>query len=74
MGLSVMSTEMDELDHLCPRDERQRDAVVADTYRAYRDIALEESNALAMSTWGLTEYQAPHLLPRRQGRASALCR
>lgn len=55
MGLSVMITEMDVSDHLCPRDRRRRDAVVADTYRAYLDLVLDESSVLALSTWGLSD-------------------
>lgn len=55
MGLSVMITEMDVSDHLCPRDRRQRDDIVADTYRAYLDLVLEEAAILAVSTWGLSD-------------------
>jgi len=55
MGLSVMITEMDVSDHLCPRDRRQRDRIVADTYRAYLDLVLEESRVLAVGTWGLAD-------------------
>lgn len=55
MGLDVMITEMDVSDHLCPRDLRQRDAIVAETYRAYLDLVLEEAEVLAVSTWGLPD-------------------
>jgi endo-1,4-beta-xylanase len=55
MGLTVMITEMDVSDHLCPRDQRQRDRIVADTYRAYLDLVLDEAKVLAVSTWGLTD-------------------
>jgi len=55
MGLSVMITEMDVSDHRCPRDRRQRDAIVADTYRAYLDLVLEEAEVLAVSTWCLSD-------------------
>jgi endo-1,4-beta-xylanase len=55
MGLSVMVTEMDVSDHLCPRDRGQRDRIVADTYRAYLDLVLEESRVLSVSTWGLSD-------------------
>jgi endo-1,4-beta-xylanase len=55
MGLSVMITEMDVSDHLCPRDWRQRDAMVADTYRAYLDLVLDEARVLAVSTWCLSD-------------------
>jgi endo-1,4-beta-xylanase len=55
MGLNVMITEMDVSDHLCPRDQKRRDAIVADTYRAYLDLVLDESSVLAVSTWGFTD-------------------
>lgn len=55
MGLSVMITEMDVSDHLCPRDHVRRDAIVADTYRSYLDLVLEESRVLAVSTWCMTD-------------------
>jgi endo-1,4-beta-xylanase len=55
MGLSVMITEMDVSDHLCPRDRKQRDAIVAETYRGYLDLVLEEVEVLAVSTWGLSD-------------------
>ncbi|MBF9197840.1 endo-1,4-beta-xylanase [Microvirga terrestris] len=55
MGLSVMITEMDVSDHLCPRDRRRRDAIVTDTYRAYLDLVLEEAEVLAVITWGLSD-------------------
>ncbi|WP_183454509.1 endo-1,4-beta-xylanase [Microvirga lupini] len=55
MGLSVMITELDVSDHLCPQDRRQRDALVAETYRAYLDLAFEEADVLAVSTWGLSD-------------------
>jgi endo-1,4-beta-xylanase len=55
MGFSVMITEMDVSDHLCPRDRRQRDAIVAETYRAYLDLVLEEAEVLAVITWGLSD-------------------
>ncbi|WP_246498612.1 endo-1,4-beta-xylanase [Microvirga soli] len=55
MGLSVMITEMDVSDHLCPRDRKQRDTIVAETYRAYLDLVLDEAEVLAVSTWGLSD-------------------
>ncbi|MEE1658248.1 endo-1,4-beta-xylanase [Microvirga sp. CF3062] len=55
LGLSVMITEMDVSDHLCPRNRSMRDTIVADTYRAYLDLVLEEAKVLAVSTWGLSD-------------------
>ncbi|MBM6582146.1 endo-1,4-beta-xylanase [Microvirga sp. BT689] len=55
LGLSVMVTEMDVSDHLCPRDRKQRDAIIADTYRGYLDLVLDEVRVLAVSTWCLSD-------------------
>jgi endo-1,4-beta-xylanase len=55
MGLGVMITEMDVTDHACPRDRRKRDRMVADVYRAYLDLVLEEARVLSIATWGLTD-------------------
>lgn len=55
LGLSVMITEMDVSDHLCPRDRKQRDSIVADTYRGYLDLVLDEAKVLAVSTWCLSD-------------------
>ena len=55
MGLKVMITELDVSDHLCPRDRRRRDAIVAETYRVYLDLVLDEADVLAVSTWGLSD-------------------
>jgi endo-1,4-beta-xylanase len=55
MGLKVMITELDVSDHLCPRDRRRRDAIVAETYRAYLNLVLDEADVLAVSTWGLSD-------------------
>lgn len=57
MGLSVMITEMDVSDHLCPQDRGMRDVMVADTYRAYLDLVLGESHTLAVTTWGLADHR-----------------
>ncbi|MFC4170786.1 endo-1,4-beta-xylanase [Microvirga sp. GCM10011540] len=55
LGLKVMITEMDVSDQNCPRDRRLRDGMVADTYRAYLELVLEESRSLGVSTWGLSD-------------------
>jgi endo-1,4-beta-xylanase len=55
MGLSVMISEMDVSDHLCPQDLAERDRLVADTYKAYLNLVLEESEVLAVCTWGLSD-------------------
>lgn len=55
MGLGVMITEMDVSDALCPRDIRERDRMVADTYRAHIELVLEENRVLGIGTWGLSD-------------------
>jgi endo-1,4-beta-xylanase len=55
MGLSVMITELDVSDRQCPRDRRLRDRLVANTYRSYVELVLEESRTLAVTTWGLDD-------------------
>lgn len=55
MGLSVMVTELDVSDRQCPHDRKLRDRMVAETYRAYVELVLEESRLLAVTTWGLDD-------------------
>lgn len=55
LGLPVMITELDVADHACRRDRRKRDRSVADTYRAYLALVLEEVDVRAIITWGLTD-------------------
>lgn len=55
LGLPVMITELDVADQDCPSDLRTRDRMVADVYRAYLDLVLEEARVLAVTTWGLSD-------------------
>jgi len=55
MGLSVMITEMDVTDVNCPGDQIERDRMVADLYRAYLDLVLEECRVVGVSTWCLSD-------------------
>jgi len=55
LGVSVMITEMDVSDQHCPGDLRQRDRMVAYSYRAHVELVLEESRAVSVTTWGLDD-------------------
>ena len=69
LGLSVMITEMDVSDARCSGSRRQRDRMVAETYRAYLELVLAECRVLSVSTWGLCDARSwlhSHQ-PRRDG-------
>ncbi len=69
LGLSVMITEMDVSDGRCSGSRRQRDRMVAETYRAYLELVLAECRVLSVSTWGLCDARSwlhSHQ-PRRDG-------
>lgn len=55
LGLKVMITEMDVSDAGCNGGRRERDLAVSEAYRAYIDLVLEESHALGVCTWGLSD-------------------
>jgi endo-1,4-beta-xylanase len=55
MGLPVLITELDVADYACPRDRSERDRAVADVYRAYLGLVLDEAQVLAVTTWGLSD-------------------
>jgi endo-1,4-beta-xylanase len=54
-GLKVMITELDVDDRRVPGGVAERDAAVADAYRAFLDLVLEEAPVLSVATWGLTD-------------------
>jgi endo-1,4-beta-xylanase len=54
-GLKILITEMDVLDDGSPRDVQQRDREVADTYRRYLDVALDEPAVVSLVTFGLSD-------------------
>jgi endo-1,4-beta-xylanase len=55
-GLTIMITEMDVLDDgLSGRNIAARDAGVADVYRAYLDVALDEPAVKVFLTFGLSD-------------------
>ena len=55
LGLKIMITEMDVRDQKLPAPERVRDAYVADAYKRFLDVALEQPATIAILTWGLSD-------------------
>jgi len=55
MGLKIMITEMDVRDQKLPSPDRVRDVYVADAYRRFMDVALEQPATIAILTWGLSD-------------------
>jgi endo-1,4-beta-xylanase len=54
-GLKVLITEMDVLDDGLPADPQQRDHRVADIYRHYFDVTLDEPAVKSVTTFGLSD-------------------
>ena len=54
-GLKILITEMDVLDDGLPPDAAERDAIVAEMYGTYLDVALAEPAVGALITFGLTD-------------------
>jgi endo-1,4-beta-xylanase len=55
LGLTIQITELDVTDENAPADVMVRDALVADTYRRFLDVALEEPAVKMVVTWGLSD-------------------
>ncbi len=55
LGLDIMITELDVRDHELPADPTERDCRVADTYRAYLDVVLDNPNVRSITVWGLSD-------------------
>lgn len=55
LGLKIMITEMDVRDQKLPSPDRVRDVYVADAYRRFLDVALEQPATIAVLTWGLSD-------------------
>ncbi len=55
MGLKILITELDVSDQGLPADIEQRDRLVADAYREYLDVVLDEPAVIAVLTWGLSD-------------------
>jgi endo-1,4-beta-xylanase len=54
-GLKILVTELDVLDDGLPANPRVRDRRVADVYRGYLDVALDEPAVAAVMTFGLSD-------------------
>jgi endo-1,4-beta-xylanase len=54
-GLQVLITEMDVLDDGLPAAPHKRDRMIADVYRRYLDVALEEPVVKTVVSFGLTD-------------------
>ena len=54
-GLKIFITEMDVLDDGLPAATKPRDRAVADVYRRYLDVALDERDVAAVLSFGLTD-------------------
>jgi len=54
-GLPILITEMDVLDDGLPKDRKIRDRKVADVYRRYLDVTLDERAVKVVSAFGLTD-------------------
>jgi endo-1,4-beta-xylanase len=54
-GLKILITEMDVLDDGLPKAPKIRDQKVADVYRHYLDVALDEPDVKAVISFGLTD-------------------
>jgi endo-1,4-beta-xylanase len=55
MGLEIQITELDCTDDLAPADIAARDRMVADEYRRFLDVALDEPAVKIVMSWGLSD-------------------
>ncbi len=71
LGLKILITELDVSDQGLPADYSKRDRRVADIYEMYLSTVLDESEVIAVLTWGLSDrytWLSKHR-PRRDGLA-----
>jgi endo-1,4-beta-xylanase len=54
-GLKILITEMDVLDDGLPADPKQRDHQIAEVYRRYLDVTLDEPAVKSLTTFGLSD-------------------
>jgi len=54
-GLKILITEMDVLDDGLPADRKTRDHLVAEVYRRYLDVTLDEPAVASLTTFGLSD-------------------
>ncbi len=55
LGLEIQITELDVTDEGAPANIETRDRLVADTYRRFLDVALDEPAVKMVVTWGLSD-------------------
>jgi endo-1,4-beta-xylanase len=55
LGLTIEITELDVTDENAPADYAVRDRLVADAYRRFFDVALDEPAVKMVVTWGLSD-------------------
>jgi endo-1,4-beta-xylanase len=55
IGLEIQITELDCTDELAPPDIPARDRLVADEYRRFLDVALDEPAVKIVMSWGLSD-------------------
>jgi endo-1,4-beta-xylanase len=55
MDLEIQITELDCTDEVAPADIPARDRAVADEYRRFLDVALDEPAVKMVNTWGLSD-------------------
>jgi endo-1,4-beta-xylanase len=55
LGLRILITELDVLDDGLPAEITARDRAVADVYRTYLDVALQEPAVASLTTFGLSD-------------------
>lgn len=70
LGLDIMITELDVRDRKLPADPAERDCRVADTYRAYLDVVLDNPNLRSIAVWGLSDRYSwlTEFEPRNDGK------
>jgi endo-1,4-beta-xylanase len=70
-GLPILITEMDVLDDGLPRDFRRRDQRVADVYRRFLDVVLDEEMVKVVVAFGLSDRYTwlQEDMPREDGAA-----
>lgn len=55
LGMRILVSELDVTDQALPADITQRDTEVADAYRSYLDVVLDERSLRGVLTWGITD-------------------
>ena len=55
LGLEIQITELDCTDELAPADPDARDLAIAEEYRRFLEVALDEPAVKMLVTWGLSD-------------------